>query len=364
MKIIKAIFLISGIACLLSCQRNNGEYVCEPCDLSCDTLTFSSPGNCPHCGMELISKGERAQEEELVLNEIDIHTGSGSWLMEDGRDSSKTIRVFYHKPRLFSENSRILLVIPGAGRDADEYRDAWVETSEKHNILILSPMFNERQYGFEDYHLCGLIETSNLMESITYIKNSNEVYLDEQKFDFLINPDPGAWIFKTFDHIFNLATEALHSRQKSYDIFGHSAGGHILHRMALFQEYSKADRILASNASFYTIPSTDYTFPFGMDGAPVDSSQLKNTFEKKLVVFLGEKDNEHETGGTFLRSKTADQQGLHRLARGTHFFNRAKSKANESGYPFNWELVIIPGVGHDHELMGEAAGRYLYQDNH
>ncbi len=31
-------------------------FVCTPCGLSCDSLIFSKPGKCPHCGMEIIEK--------------------------------------------------------------------------------------------------------------------------------------------------------------------------------------------------------------------------------------------------------------------------------------------------------------------
>lgn len=76
---------------------------------------------------------------------------------------------------------------------------------------------------------------------------------------------------------------------------------------------------------------------------------------------MGELDNAEETGGTFLRSPTADQQGLHRLSRGAFFFNRAKEMAEKLGYPFNWELIIVPGVGHDQRLMGEAAAEVVME---
>lgn len=31
-------------------------YQCNPCGSSCDTLSFSVPGKCPHCGMDLVKK--------------------------------------------------------------------------------------------------------------------------------------------------------------------------------------------------------------------------------------------------------------------------------------------------------------------
>jgi len=346
-----ALFLV--ILTVISCKKEEATYVCRPCNLACDDLTFSEPGTCPHCNMELIEKSALA---------INIQSGSGYFQMKGGNgDQDKAITVFYHKPENFSPESRILLVIPGAGRNGDSYRDAWIEESEKHSVLILSPMYPERMYGFEDYHLGGLITDTNLESSVEYVENTNIARLDEEKFDFKVNPNSKEWIFNDFDRIVDSAMTVLNFPQTSYDLFGHSAGGHLLHRFALFGNSERAETILAANASFYTLPTFAYAFPFGLQNTSVEQAALQGMFEKRLVLLLGELDNANETGGTFLRSKTADEQGLHRLARGKFFFAQAKAMADSLGFEFNWQLKIVPEVGHNHQLMGNAAGEYLYE---
>ena len=90
-------------------------------------------------------------EKELVLNQINIQEGSGEFLIEGGKaKKDKTVKIFYHKPKNYRANSKFLMVIPGAGRNGDSYRDAWIDESEKYSLLILSPMYQESQYGFED----------------------------------------------------------------------------------------------------------------------------------------------------------------------------------------------------------------------
>src|SRR5215472_16061223 len=42
-------------------------YVCPPCGLECDKLTFGKPGTCPVCGMTLINKDERDRTEAQAL---------------------------------------------------------------------------------------------------------------------------------------------------------------------------------------------------------------------------------------------------------------------------------------------------------
>lgn len=343
---------------LSSCQKPAGKYVCKPCDRSCDQLFFDEPGICPHCKMDLLKKSEL----ELTINEINIQTGSGVFLIEGAKGNlENAIRIYYHKPNNYQADSRVLFVIPGAGRNGDSYRDAWIEESEKYGVLILSPMYPEETYEFEDYHLGGLAQELNLANSISYVENSNIAKLDESQFSLSLNEDSETWLFNDFDRIFDLSMRAMNASQTTYDLFGHSAGGQILHRMAIFQTASKADRILAANSGFYTLTDTSFTFPFGTKNMHQDKQFLASAFQKKLVLFLGELDNADETGGTLLRSESVDKQGLHRLARGKFFFNHAKDIALQGDLTFNWELKIIPQVGHNHREMGDAAGKFLYE---
>ncbi len=359
MKVYKLIFLISLF--ILSCKNKQGDYVCNPCDLSCDELSFSEPGICPHCDMALIKKNDLTKKKQLVLNEVVIQEGSGEFLIDGGLGKEKKpIKVFYHKPKNYTKDSEILLVIPGAGRNGDSYRDAWIEESEKYSVLILSPMYPENEYPFEDYHLCGLISNLNLKNSITRIDNTNMVNLDEDNFNFTVNLNRNKWIFNDFDRIFDLVVNKLGSNQTQYDAFGHSAGGQILHRLAVCAISSKVNRILASNSGFYTLPDFDTELPFGIKNTPISKEDLKASFKRNLVLFIGELDNESETGGTLLRSHSADLQGLHRLERAKFFFHQSKSIAEKMEYDFNWKLEIIPNIGHNHSKMGDTAAKYLY----
>ena len=242
----KLLAIFISIIVFNSCQDKQGEYVCTPCDLPCDTLSFQKAGVCPHCKMGLIRKSDIFDESSLVLNEIQFNTGSGVFLIEGGiGKEEKTIKVYYHKPLNFSSDSKILIVIPGAGRDADEYIDAWKEESERYNVLVISPMYEEGKYEFEDYHLCGLIKEANLMESVEFVEGTNEAHLKEESLTFKVNSNRTKWLFNDFDRIFDLVVEALNSSQATYDIFGHSAGGQILHRMALLTKGMKTNRIIA-----------------------------------------------------------------------------------------------------------------------
>jgi len=356
-----AFTLLISACLLIGCSSDNqGDFVCPPCDQSCDQLSFNEAGKCPHCHMELIHRDELTMEE-LVLNQIIFKQGSGAFLIE-GADfrPEATIKVYYHQPQNYSADSPIVLVIPGAGRNADSYRDAWIEKSEQYGVFIVAPMYDDEQYTFEDYHLGGLIKETNLDQSVQFSDTSNQVFLDESQWQATLNHNRDQWLFQDFDRIFQLTKAALGNNQERYDLFGHSAGGHILHRLVLFHDSPFVNRILASNASFYTLPDDQTTFPFGLKGTDLNQANLSRSFAQKLVVFLGAQDNDQEKGGTFLRSETADKQGLHRLARGKHFFNSARTLSDSLAIEFNWQLHIVPNVGHNQALMAQAAADLLY----
>ncbi|MEO1652776.1 MAG: hypothetical protein AAFU64_04450, partial [Bacteroidota bacterium] len=247
---------------------------------------------------------------------------------------------------------------PGAGRNAISYREDWIETSEKKDVLVLSLEFKKQDYPFEAYHLGGVIKYHNLEQQGKRMVGSNQFYLDERGLEYQTNPDKKKWIFSDFDRVFTLVREKTNSKQVGYDIFGHSAGGQILHRLVLLYPETQAQRIIAANSGFFTLPDTSQVYPFGLKGIPLDSRQWRRAFQKQLIVMAGDKDNGEEKGGTLLRSTSADRQGLHRLARARFFYDFARKMRQEAD--FAWEYLEVPGVGHEHEKMAQAAAEYLY----
>ena len=319
-------------------------YRCPPCAMACDELTFEKDGVCPHCNMNLIM-----DLKVNPLNEINLIEGSGNFLIDGGGENEdKTIRIFYHLPENFNTHSKVLLVLHGAGRNGNDYRDAWVEASEKYGVLVLSPQYSDKDYPqFWNYNLAGMIEDVEINADRTSMV------------DFKINQDTKEWIFNDFDRIFELVKNRLGMSSETYDLFGHSAGGQVLHRFAIFNANNNADRILAANSGWYTVPDIKDAFPVGLKNGPATAEDL--SFSKKLVIFLGEKDDADETRGDLRHTPELDKQGTHRYARGKYFYNTSKEVALKLGKAFNWKMETIPGVGHDYIKMSKAAAAYLYE---
>jgi len=62
-------------------RTGSQKYVCPPCGLPCDKLTFDNPGSCPQCGMTLIPAGGVGVPTVamLVYEGVEIIDISGPW---------------------------------------------------------------------------------------------------------------------------------------------------------------------------------------------------------------------------------------------------------------------------------------------
>ncbi|MEJ2446094.1 MAG: hypothetical protein P8Y42_22030 [Exilibacterium sp.] len=304
-------------------------------------------------------------EEPLVKKGVmpDLHVGSGNFQFNSQRSGEKApITVFYHMPKKYTPDTKILLVVPGAGRNAWDYRDSWVDLSEKYNVLVVSPSYSEEAYDYAAYHLAGIvtgIEFKNYTVSKVNGRINKYHVADKDVITGEVTP-PNAWLFRDFDDIFNQVVHLANSNRQNYDVFGHSAGGQILHRMAIFYTESKADRIIASNSGSYTLPSFESEYPFGVKGTTLQKKSFTKVFSQNLTVLVGEQDNDTEKRGTMLHTSSLDRQGLGRLSRGKTFYNESRRSANEFGSELEWGFCMVEGVGHDHRKMGQAAARRLY----
>jgi hypothetical protein len=350
---------LAGAACacaglrVSSAQSAATAYVCPPCDCPMHDVEFAKPGNCPACGMTLIPK-----PEPVPFEPKELATGSGAFLAAGSRE--RKIGVHYYKPRAFSARSRILLVIPGAGRNGDSYRDAWIEAAEAANVLVAALSYPEADYDFAAYHMGGVVKDLEIRNLPPGGAAAAVIRVRDEDISFSLNPRRDQWIFPDFDRIFGLITAATGSAQTAYDMFGHSAGAQILHRMVLFAPGSRADRIVAANSGFYTLADPDQSLPVGLKGTDVTQASLARSFASKLVLLVGEKDDGDEAGGIQIHTPLIDRQGIGRLARGKYFFRTAEEQARKFKSPFRWTLEVVPDVGHDFRAMSRAAARALF----
>ncbi len=298
--------------------------------------------------------------QDLGENPVTLPEGLGSFQLPDFGSAGLT--VHYVRPQSFSSSSPILLVIPGAGRNSDDYRDAWIDAACASGTFVAALGYSEEDYDFAAYNMGGTI--SNLhFDNPSFARVSETattITLNDADIQFDVATNRPDWIFDDFDRVFEKLVQTTDSEAETYDIFGHSAGGQILHRFAIFAPQSRARVIIAANSGFYTFPDLSQALPTGLEGTGLTETDLTHAFGAQLVLMLGALDNSDQAGGTLLHTSHIDQsQGLGRLDRGQRFFEHSRQEAERVEVAFKWQLQIIDGIGHDYRAMSAAAAEYL-----
>ena len=266
-----------------------------------------------------------------------IETGQGSFVFDDYEPlPDKPVRVFTYRPDGDVTKMPILFVMHGTLRNADDYRDNWIEIADEHDVLIVTPQFNDEDFpGSGGYNLGGMFD-----------EDGNQV--DEQY-----------WAYSLIEPIFDHVVELTGSEQTGYDIFGHSAGAQFTHRLFLFKEELRANHVISANAGWYTLTDFDIEFPYGLNNTAVDQDRLNQRLESRLLIQLGEEDTNSED--RYLRtSEEAMVQGNHRFERGHNFLSVAEEMAQDEGLELQWFIRTVPDVGHDNAKMAEDIADYLF----
>lgn len=228
------------------------------------------------------------------------------------------------------QNAPIAIIMHGASRNPDDYRDAWVAGADHFGFIVIAPGFSNEDFpGARSYNMGGV-------------------------FDQAGQPLPRAqWTFSVIEPLFDEVVSRLGGAQTGYALYGHSAGSQFVHRFMYFMPESRATRFLFANAGWYTFPDRSIAFPFGLDGTPVNDARLQAVLSKDVVVLLGDQDNDARHR-LLNRSREAMRQGHHRFERGQNFFASARQLAQDNGWDFGWKLRVIEGVAHSNS--GIAAG--------
>ena len=117
---------------------------------------------------------------------------------------------------------------------------------------------------------------------------------------------------------------------------------------------------VAANAGWYTLPLFSEPFPYGLAGTALTGTDLRENFAKPLLILLGDADTD-PNHKDLRRTPEAMRQGMHRFARGQHYFRVSEEEAKRLGAGFAWRLATAPGVSHPNKQMSEHAARLLFE---
>lgn len=259
-----------------------------------------------------------------------IPTGSASFTFADW--AGPQITVWTHVPTgIDPASAPIAIILHGANRNPDDYRDAWADEAEKGGFIVVAPGFPASDFpGLNGYAAGGVLDEAG-------------------------QPRPRAlWTFSVIEPLFDAVVAKLGGSQTQYTIYGHSAGSQFVHRFLYFMPDARVKRYLSANAGWYTMPDLGIAFPFGLDGTPITEERLRAALAKDVVILLGDRDTDSEHR-LLNRSREAMKQGRHRFARGQAYFEAARKLAKKNGWDFGWRLRVVEGVAHSNSGMAEGS---------
>jgi len=261
-----------------------------------------------------------------------VPSGRWSFMFEDPKGRpDRPVKVYTYRPRKCDSTCPILFVMAGVKRDASSYRSYWESAADSYNFIVISPEF--------------LAWPKAALYNLGDVKDQ---------------PDREKWAFSVIEHLF----DEMRDGQKDYRIFGHSAGGQFVQRMALFRPDNRASVMVAANPGWYTMPEWRKDkgaepFPYSLVNARAGEAELRQALSKRFILMVGEQDVDPDDEN-LNKSAGAMKQGEMRVERGENFFKAANAAANDLGVKLAWELVEVPDVAHNGESMSKAAAEMLY----
>ncbi|MBB3167083.1 hypothetical protein [Simiduia aestuariiviva] len=263
-----------------------------------------------------------------------IPSGKDSFVINAYRHTDrKTIRVWTYKPEKWAQDKPILFIMHGMSRNAESYLDAWSDIADQKGLMLIAPEFESKFYK---------VITNDYQEG------------NVRSYFGWSNPED-EWAFTVIENIFDYVNSTNGLSISSYDIFGHSAGGQFVQRMIALKPDARIRKAIAANAGSYAFMSNTVPYPYGLDSV---KHNLDKSFEKQLVILLGELDNNAQQG-KLDQTSAATNQGADRLERGKNFFLSSQATATERGTAFSWSLQLVPNVGHNYKKMSEVAATLL-----
>lgn len=271
----------------------------------------------------------------LPPQRIIVTSGAGSFRFRSEIIMGHALPVYYYLPQQFGRHSAIVFVMHGVKRDARSYRDSWIRASRRYGAAVFAPEFSQRHFpGTRGYNL-GRLQTGGTSGRIS---------------------------FPLLEELFDAVRRAAGNDSGGYLLYGHSAGAQFVHRLMLFQRRARVRRAVAANAGWYTLPTFETMFPYGLGQTDVGEPQLRRALRRQLILLLGERDR--VTADKNLRStREALRQGKHRLERGRTHYRIAQETARALGEDCRWRLETVQNAGHNNRAMAGRAAQLLLSDH-
>lgn len=255
--------------------------------------------------------------------------GSGVVVYSDYEPfAQKNMRVFYYVPTKVTASTPIVFVMHGAERNALEYRNAIINKAEEKGFIAVVPEFSEINFPDVNGYQLGNIYLNGDSPSVSSLLPEAE------------------WALSVIEPLFSYVKVQTQNSNSGYHMIGHSGGAQFAHRFLLCKRQLRLQKLVVSAAGWYTATEATVNFPYGQKNSLLESIDLTPVFAQKVFVQVGTADNSTNTA-SIRRDALAEAQGASRLARAQYFFQKANNRAVALSVPFQWELHLIAGLGHD-----------------
>src|SRR6056300_755118 len=176
------------------------------------------------------------------------------------------VEIFYITPEIINKDTKVIFVIHGNSRNAEDYLSVWIPHVANKNVIVAAPQF--RKIDFRYFFLLEMAESSGNVnkDESKYINNSISLFFNYIKSKFSLNIN-------------------------TYNMFGHSAGAQFTHRYMLLSKDKRISDAVVANAGWYTFLS-NAEFPYGIKSSPIiiSDEDLRWFMSNKVNLLIGSED--------------------------------------------------------------------------
>ena len=245
------------------------------------------------------------------------------------------VEIFYITPEEINEDTKVIFVIHGNSRNAEDYLGAWIPHVLNKNVIVAAPQFTTTDFRY--FFLLEMAESSGKINNNKneYINNSISLFFNYMKSKF------------------SLSTQ-------TYSMFGHSAGAQFTHRYMLLSKDKRISNAVVANAGWYTFIN-NAKFPYGIKSSPIiiSDEDLRWFMSNKVNLLIGSEDIGSKSVNS---SKGAKLQGITRVDRANNYFDSLITSAENKNYAFRWNYKVIDNVDHDFKKITPYAANILLRD--
>jgi hypothetical protein len=249
----------------------------------------------------------------------------------------REIRLHAARPQDWSASCPVLFVHHGVRRNGRDYRDYWLKHVDVGGFLAIAIEYPNETFPEYLWYNFGNLHTKS----------------------GAANPRE-EWTFGVGPRLFAALLDQGITTVPHHGLFGHSAGGQYVHRMLSLGYRETVVVAVTANAGTYAMPDLAIDWPWGLGALGVTPDDLPALLAFPLTIMAGTEDIK-TTGAHFPKGPKSMLQGPTRYARAHAYLRMAQAAAGACGVALAWELIDVPGVGHDGGRMSDAAAPLIAQ---